>query len=179
MRERLGELLKIAAATLVLGAGGVAHADDGVGSRIDAICCGGGCCLIEGTCYTNGDMEEGDACNVCDTSVSRTMFTRRDTPECAEAMDAGPMDEDAGPADEDAGPMDEDAGPADEDAGSADVDAGSSGTDSGPSGTDSGTSSGTDAGGGGGGGGGCSAAGGSAGGALLFALVALGWRRES
>jgi uncharacterized protein (TIGR03382 family) len=56
-----------------------------VGSRVDEICCGSDCCLIDGECYTSGEASPADACLVCDPSGSNTTFT--DT--CTTAPDMG------------------------------------------------------------------------------------------
>jgi len=46
-----------------------------VGSRVDEICCGSNCCLIDSVCYTSGEASPDDACLVCDPSGSNTTFT--------------------------------------------------------------------------------------------------------
>jgi len=119
-----------------------------------AICCGGSCCSIAGTCYGTGDENPDDECQTCDPSNSQTAWT--DTPGCT------PGGEDAGVAEEDMGtPAEEDMGtPAEEDMGTP------TGTDGGPTGDDSGSDD-----------GGC-AAGGSGAFGGLFGLLLLGLRRR-
>jgi len=77
----------------------VASAQDGVGHTTQDICCGGGCCLIEGDCLRNGDTNPANACEMCDTSSSQTDWT--DVSGCGGDTDAGSttMGTDAGPTD--------------------------------------------------------------------------------
>lgn len=66
-----------------------------VGSRVDEICCGSDCCLIDSECYTSGEASPADACLVCDPSGSNTSFTNTCT-----SPDMGPGD---GGGDDDGG----------------------------------------------------------------------------
>jgi len=120
-----------------------------------AICCGGSCCRIDGTCYTTGEENPDNECQTCDPSNSQSAWT--DTPDCT------PAEDDAGVAEEDMGTATEVDmfTPAEEDMGS------SSGTDGGSTGDDSGSD----------GDGGC-AAGGSGAFGGLFGLLLLGLRRK-
>lgn len=73
-----------------------AEAQD-VDSRVDSICCGGGCCFIDSVCFTDGDTDPADSCNTCDTSSSRTDWTRSTAPACSGGgTDAGSPGTDAG-----------------------------------------------------------------------------------
>jgi len=74
---------------------GAASAQD-VGSRVDEICCGGDCCLIEGTCYTSGEASAADACLVCDPSGSNTSFTNTCSTPDAGGGDGGDDGDDGG-----------------------------------------------------------------------------------
>ncbi|MEC7521423.1 MAG: MYXO-CTERM sorting domain-containing protein [Myxococcota bacterium] len=52
--------------------------DDDVASRVDAICCGANCCLIGGSCFSNGDVNPDNSCQTCDVSGSQTAWTDMD-----------------------------------------------------------------------------------------------------
>lgn len=49
--------------------------EDDVASRVDAICCGGNCCLIGSDCFSNGDTNPDNACQTCDVSATQTAWT--------------------------------------------------------------------------------------------------------
>ncbi|MAQ16462.1 MAG: hypothetical protein CMN30_16925 [Sandaracinus sp.] len=82
--------LAFGALALGLFASGAAAQED-VGSQVDAICCGGNCCLIDGDCFTSGEANPADSCLSCDPSGSQTAWTNT----CGSA-DAGttPADDD-------------------------------------------------------------------------------------
>ncbi len=145
------------------------------------ICCGGACCLIDGVCYADGDVNPADACLFCDRDGSGGGMARDwtpvDSPECS-GEDMGPDDagpEDMGPEDmgeADAGPEDmgeADAGPEDMGEMPMDMDAPDTGTTVDAGGDDMGGTT-SDS-------GGCSAAG-AAGLAPYAALLLLARRRR-
>ena len=129
-----------------------------------AVCCGGGCCCLDGETQGPGDVNPANPCEVCDPATDQMSWTAVE--DCS--PDAG-VDEDAGMS------VDEDAGTPATDAGTTGTDAGTtSGTDSGPPASmDAGPTdddSGSDD-------GGC-AAGGSGAFGGLFGLLLLGLRRK-
>ena len=144
--------------------------NEDIDSLVDEICCGATCCLIGGTCFTTGEANPEDACEVCDPGSSRSAFTNMC--DAGAPADAEPEGDSGPPPMMDSGPMDDAGG--DPDAGEepdagGDPDAGSTADAGG----------GTDAGDGGGGGGGCSVASGSQNVWLLaIGIVALIWRRR-
>lgn len=132
-----------------------------------ARCCGASCCRIEGDCFTTGEANPDNPCEMCDPSSAPLAWTA--VPGCTPPEDAGMSMPDAGPTDEDAGtPAEEDAGtPAETDAGTTpEVDSGTTPTADAGSGDDSGDDD-----------GGC-AAGGSGAFGGLFGLLLLGLRRK-
>jgi len=129
-----------------------------------AVCCGGGCCCLDGDTQGPGDVNPANPCEVCDPSTDQMSWT----PVADCTPDAG-VDEDAGVSTE-------------EDAGTAATDAGTTGTDAGTTtGTDSGPPASMDAGptddDSGSDDGGCAAGGTGAFGGL-FGLLLLGLRRK-
>ena len=63
------------AMALVLGAFSVASAQEDISSQVEEICCGASCCLIGGTCYTTGEENPSNSCQVCDPGRSQGSFT--------------------------------------------------------------------------------------------------------
>jgi MYXO-CTERM domain-containing protein len=61
---------------MVGSAGGVAAAqDDDVRRGTEAVCCGFECCLIDGQCLADGDLNSRNECEECDPSTSQSEFT--------------------------------------------------------------------------------------------------------
>lgn len=59
---------------LVFGLLSVASAQEDISSQVDEICCGASCCLIGGTCYTTGEENPSNSCEVC-MPPNQTSFT--------------------------------------------------------------------------------------------------------
>lgn len=62
---------------LVLGTFSFAQAqdDEDVASQVEEICCGASCCLISGGCFTTGEENPSNSCEVCDPGRSQSMFS--------------------------------------------------------------------------------------------------------
>lgn len=58
-------------------AGSLALAQD-VGAAQEGICCGATCCLIDGTCLSDGDVNPANSCEVCDPATSQAAWTTLD-----------------------------------------------------------------------------------------------------
>jgi MYXO-CTERM domain-containing protein len=60
--------------------------DDDVGAHHEAVCCGFICCLIEGVCRADGDLDPRDPCRECNPVESQSSWSV--IPGCG-AVDAG------------------------------------------------------------------------------------------
>lgn len=62
---------------LVLGTFSLAQAqpDEDFARQVEEICCGAGCCLISGGCYTTGEENPSNSCQVCDPARSQATFS--------------------------------------------------------------------------------------------------------
>ncbi len=111
MRRTAARLASLTALCVGLSAGlttgSAAAQDDDVAARVEAICCGATCCLIDGMCRTRDEQNPANGCQVCDPSMSQTQWT--DMAGCG-GTDAGPAGTDAGPGTRDAGPDDSGGG---------------------------------------------------------------------
>ncbi len=47
------------------------------------ICCGVTCCSIDGACFTTGDTNPANECQICDPAASATAWTNSADPGCA------------------------------------------------------------------------------------------------
>ncbi|MEM9193408.1 MAG: hypothetical protein AAGF12_29810 [Myxococcota bacterium] len=96
-------MMLLASAMLAISTAGCAVQSDGdsVGSVQSAICCGGNCCLIEGSCFQRGDMNPMNRCETCDPGNSRRDWTAMAgcTPGDADVPDADVPDADVPDAD--------------------------------------------------------------------------------
>ena len=60
---------------MVLGTLSFAQAQEDISSQVEEICCGANCCLISGGCFTSGEENPSNACEVCDPGRNQGAFT--------------------------------------------------------------------------------------------------------
>ena len=89
-------LLMVALVGSAFGFAAPASAQEEVGSVTQDICCGGACCLIDGSCRSTEEANPADACEFCDPAQSQTGWSQRTTPACSGGTDAGGGGTDAG-----------------------------------------------------------------------------------